>query len=141
MGRKQSLADRLRRFEEVCCPIHGLFMSQIGGWYYPEDRDPYTIVGCPRPDCNAGAMANSYDGPWELMPECTYLLDETLPLSVLKAQNRQGRHSDTLKPRNRIFGRKRRDDVITAACSYLGAQLLASITWFQEFGSFAKFGT
>lgn len=91
MGRKQSLADRLRRFNEGCCSIHGLFMGQIDGWYYPEDRDPYTVVGCPRRNCNAEAMANSYDGPWELMPKCAYLLDEALPPSVLKVQNRSGK--------------------------------------------------
>ncbi|MFL6211911.1 MAG: HNH endonuclease [Pyrinomonadaceae bacterium] len=51
-------------------------MSQIDGWFYPEDREPYTIVGCPRSDCEARATANSYEGPCELMPECVYLIDE-----------------------------------------------------------------
>jgi len=76
MSRKQSTSDRMRRLNQGRCPIHGTGMSQVDSWYYPADREPYTIVGCPRHDCDARAMANSYDGPWEIMPECLYLLDE-----------------------------------------------------------------
>jgi hypothetical protein len=76
MRRKQSTDERLNRLNQGCCPIHGSFMSQVDGWYYPEDREPYTIVGCSRRDCDARAMVDSYDGPWEIMPECAYLLDE-----------------------------------------------------------------
>ena len=76
MSKKQSLTDRLNRLNDGRCPIHGIWMSQVDGWYYPDDREPYTIVGCPRSDCEARAKANSFDGPWELLPECLYLLDE-----------------------------------------------------------------
>lgn len=77
MNRRQSLVDRINRLNNGCCPIHGLFMSQVDGWYYPDDREPYTIVGCPRNDCDAQARADSNNGPWEIMPDCAYLLDES----------------------------------------------------------------
>ncbi|MCB9490613.1 MAG: hypothetical protein H6674_00935 [Dehalococcoidia bacterium] len=40
-------------------------MPQIDGWYYPEDGANYTLVGCPRKDCEEAARAFSWDGPWE----------------------------------------------------------------------------
>ncbi len=76
MNQKQSSTERLNRLHEGRCPIHGLAMNQVDRWYYPKEREPYTIVGCGRGDCEVRAMANSYDGPWEIMPDCAYLLDE-----------------------------------------------------------------
>ncbi len=65
--KKQSVKDRRERFAKGLCPTHGLFMSQIDGWYHPSAGRDYTIVGCPRADCRIRARAYSYDGPWELM--------------------------------------------------------------------------
>jgi hypothetical protein len=83
MARKLSLADRLKRFNQGCCPIHGTFMSQIDSWYRDDDGKEFTIVGCPRKDCDARAKAYNFDGPWEIMPECSYLLEENLDISRL----------------------------------------------------------
>ena len=41
---RQSTADRLRRLNEGSCPVHGLWMGQVDGWFYPEDEPPYTVV-------------------------------------------------------------------------------------------------
>lgn len=118
MSRKQSLADRLHRFEQGCCPIHGLFMSQIDGWYYPEDWEPYTVVGCPRRDCEAQAKAHSRNGPWELMSACSYLLDETLPPSALATVSRPRQETHTPKAkRSDIWART------DGRCYYCGARL------------------
>lgn len=83
MPRKQSLSDRLKRLNQGCCPIHGLFMSQVDSWYYPKTGKPYTIVGCPRKNCNANARAYNFEGPWEILSDCAYLLDEILDFSLL----------------------------------------------------------
>jgi hypothetical protein len=63
-------------------------MSQIDSWYYPKGKKPYTIVGCPRKDCDAKAKAFDIDGPWEILPECAYLLDEELDFSRIPVANR-----------------------------------------------------
>lgn len=68
-------------------------MSQVDGWSYPEDREPYTIVGCGRRDCEARAMANSHDGPWEMMPECAYLCDERFTPPTQKRIRKEDRPS------------------------------------------------
>jgi len=84
MSRKLSLTDRLKRFTQGCCPIHGTFMSQIDSWYRDNDGKEFTIVGCPRKNCEAQAMAYSFDGPWKILPECSYLLEENLDISRLQ---------------------------------------------------------
>lgn len=83
MARKLSLEERLERFNKGCCPIHGIFMSQIDSWYYDGDGKEFTIVECPRKNCAAQAMAYSYDGPWKILPEYSYLLEENLDISLL----------------------------------------------------------
>ncbi len=87
MSRKQSQIERANRLKQGSCPIHGSFMNQIDSWYYPEHGEPYTIVGCSRRDCDAKAIAYSIDGPWRLLPECTYLISETDILPELPTQN------------------------------------------------------
>jgi hypothetical protein len=67
------------RLENGRCPVHGLWMSQIDSWYYPEDGVPFTLVGCPRGDCAIYARAYGFDGPWELPDEFASLLVDTLP--------------------------------------------------------------
>ena len=124
MSRKQSLADRLDRINHGRCPIHGLFMSQVNRWYYPANREPYTIVGCPRRDCNARAKANSYDGPWEILPECAHLLDESTSLPApLKRQ--QGVKASYLH-------KSTKEDIWTKTdgkCYYCGIELDFSTTF------------
>ena len=127
MSRRQSLADRSKRFGEGCCPIHGLFMSQIDRWYYPEDREPYTIVGCPRRECNAQAMAESYDGPWEIMPDCAYLLDEVLPPSILTTASRPKKVSWAPKPKKPAVWSK-----TEGKCYYCGLQLNWNTTFTKD---------
>lgn len=65
--KKQSVKDRRERVEKGCCPTHGLWMSQIDGWYRLKSGEEYTVVGCPRKDCRIRAKAYSPDGPWELL--------------------------------------------------------------------------
>ena len=64
---KQSVRDRKERLAKGCCPTHGLFMSQIDGWYQPRAGRQYTVVGCPRKECRIWAKAYSYEGPWLLL--------------------------------------------------------------------------
>lgn len=75
---KQSSSDRLQRLNRGCCPIHGIYMSQIDGWYVEDDGCHYTIVGCNRHDCKVSAKAYGIDGPWEILPDYAHLFDETL---------------------------------------------------------------
>ena len=121
MGRKQSLTDRLNRFSQGCCPIHGLFMSQIDRWYYPKDGNPYTVVGCPRQNCDARAKAYSFDGPWHLLLECEYLLDENLDLSRLPANTQVIR-----KKRSPRITREAILAKTNGQCYYCGVRLDAS---------------
>jgi hypothetical protein len=92
---KQTVADRQKRLDEGCCPIHGLGMGQVDVWYYivesppplgvpmteveilqsMEKRAVYTIVGCPRKDCGITAKASSPEGPAELTEKWAYLLE------------------------------------------------------------------
>jgi hypothetical protein len=65
MARRQSHADQERRLTEGRCPIHGLSMPQVDGWFIDDDGRQFTIVGCPRSDCDEHAKAYSIDGPWE----------------------------------------------------------------------------
>jgi len=58
-------------------------MSQIDSWYQDNAGKEFTIVGCPRKNCDAQAMAYSFDGPWKILPECSYLLEENLDVSRL----------------------------------------------------------
>lgn len=62
-NRKQSPKDKQRRLNEGRCPTHGLPMPQADGWFYPKNDDPYTVVGCPRKDCNIRAKAYDRNEP------------------------------------------------------------------------------
>jgi hypothetical protein len=74
MPKGQLVAARRERLAKGCCPLHGLGMSQVDGWYYPMHERPYTIVGCPYPQCEVQAKAFSIDGEWELLPQCAHLV-------------------------------------------------------------------
>lgn len=78
MPRQQSAADRRKRLGEGRCPVHGIFMPQVGGWSRRVggalDGKQVTIVECPRRDCSIQAYAAAPDGPWELLPEHDWLL-------------------------------------------------------------------
>ena len=71
---KQSKQDRELRLSIGGCPVHGIDMSQKS--WDQNNGNPYSIVECPRNDCDIRAKAYSYDGPWELMPEFEYLLQK-----------------------------------------------------------------
>jgi len=117
MKRKQSLPERLERLNKGCCPIHGSFMLQIDSWYYPEKGKPYTIVGCTRKNCEAKAIAYDFEGPWEISPDCGYLLDENIDLALLP-QNR--------KPEKRHYPRITRKQLLAKTnglCYYCGEKL------------------
>ena len=73
---KQSKQDRLRRLNKGRCPVHGTWMPQVGDWYPSDDNREYTIVGCPRRDCEILAYAWDYDGPWRIHPDFAYVIDE-----------------------------------------------------------------
>lgn len=84
MAKKQSKLDRLKRLNESRCPIHGLFMSQVGEHYIYSDPcntcgekkfiDQLYIVKCPRKNCDIKGVTESYDLPVQLLPEFLYLL-------------------------------------------------------------------
>lgn len=57
MPKGQSIDVQRKRLSEGCCPIHGLGMSQIDGWYYPKDGRGFTVVACSRRDCQLAALA------------------------------------------------------------------------------------
>jgi hypothetical protein len=44
-------------------------MSQVDGWYYPAEGGGFTIIGCPRDDCDIRAKAMSFYGPFELVED------------------------------------------------------------------------
>lgn len=52
--RRQSEMDHARRLARGSCPVHGLSMGQVDGWYVGRDGRDYTIVGCPRSDVPSG---------------------------------------------------------------------------------------
>lgn len=82
MTRKQSAKDRENRLSQGCCPIHGIPMPQADSWYTQEggtmNGKQYTIVECPRADCEIRAKAFHWEGPWELLPEWKHLLTENI---------------------------------------------------------------
>jgi hypothetical protein len=69
--RKQSVADRRQRLSEGRCPVHGLYMPQIGPWVGEE-----CLCGCPRDDCKIEVWMPAPDGPATLLPEWEHLLTE-----------------------------------------------------------------
>jgi hypothetical protein len=69
-------------------------------------------------------MADTYNGPWELVPECVYLLDETLPSSVLTMQNRSKRAARSPKAKKSDIWAK-----TEGRCYYCGLQLGWSTTF------------
>jgi hypothetical protein len=78
MPKGQSVAARRERCTKGRCPLHGLRLAQVDGWYYPRHGKPYTIVGCPHPQCEVQAKAFSIDGAWELLPHCAHLVRPAL---------------------------------------------------------------
>jgi hypothetical protein len=76
---KQKAQNRIERLKLGCCPVHGIYMSQIDSWYTDEKGKDYTIVGCPRRNCKIIAKAYSFDGPWSLPENLLALLDDSLP--------------------------------------------------------------
>ncbi|MEE9581065.1 MAG: hypothetical protein V3V74_07110 [Nitrosomonadaceae bacterium] len=77
MQNKQ-IAARLKRLNNGNCPIHGLWMSQVGSWVKKVggslDGADVCIVGCPRKKCKIRAWAADIDGPFEILDEFVYLL-------------------------------------------------------------------
>lgn len=85
MARRQSATDRIDRLNQGCCPVHGSWMSQVGGWCDVETDAPYTVVGCNRQNCDVRAKAYSADVSWKLLPEFTYILEgESTEASLLR---------------------------------------------------------
>ncbi len=78
--KKQSSSDRKRRLDQGCCPIHGIWMPQIGLNYLTYCKEcgapqkSEAVVGCPRKDCEIIALTPTIDGPWRLPKELEYLL-------------------------------------------------------------------
>lgn len=72
---RQSKLDRKQRLDEGRCPVHGHWMSQVDSWYEDEFGE-YTIVGCPTKNCGVRAKARSINGPWTLVSEVAYLLQQ-----------------------------------------------------------------
>lgn len=68
MPSSQSPEAQAERLDNGRCLIHGILMTQIGSWYEPIDgRAQYTIVGCPRRDCDQQAKSPRSE-PLELVP-------------------------------------------------------------------------
>ena len=60
----QSEAAQNARLDRGCCPIHGIGMGQIAGWWHPLDGPSFTLVACGRKDCDVICKAS---GPEEIM--------------------------------------------------------------------------
>jgi len=107
---KQSPDDRRKRLEHGDCPIHGLFMSQIGPWITDHRTGAHYFIGiCGRKDCHILVRQYNSDevtGHWsdgkpihglrgELLPEWEYLLepggDEGADVEVCREANRKYR--------------------------------------------------
>ena len=110
---KQSRADRLLRLSEGRCPVHGLRMPRVDKWYFVDtdepdidwdedsaDRETYTIFGCPRKDCGIKAKASSFDGPWELLEEWKYLLNDSENMETLMSERSYERKNCSLRKRH-----------------------------------------
>jgi len=70
------------RMKHGACPIHGIGMSQvIGNWYrFPDSDTQFTIVGCPRKDCDVHGIQADILGP-------VTLLYEDVPVIALECGN------------------------------------------------------
>ena len=101
---KQSIADRLLRLSEGRCPIHGIPMMPVDGWYWSdtgesihyskgwEGRISYSIAKCERRDCNITAITYGLNGPCELTDEWKYLVqgtDNVIPFPNRKQANKE----------------------------------------------------
>src|SRR5215813_7065645 len=71
---KQSPADRMKRLQNGCCPIHNIYFSQ--GYMQEQDGVYYSFNVCPRKDCSIGVYC--YDvcgaGPWDLHAQFSHLI-------------------------------------------------------------------
>jgi hypothetical protein len=57
--RGQSREAQELRLKRGACPVHGLYMTQVGCWRrYREER---TMVSCPRVDCGIAAASRGPD--------------------------------------------------------------------------------
>lgn len=67
-----------KRLSEGRCPIHGLGMGQITGWFdeITKEQRNYTIVADGRKDCEFCAKAYSIDGPYEPHNETKSVVSE-----------------------------------------------------------------
>src|SRR4051794_26306544 len=64
----QSWEAQEERLRNGCCPIHGLVLTQVGTWYKRPAADrEFTIVACPRKDCDVHAMQSDPAGLCELL--------------------------------------------------------------------------
>ncbi len=72
---KQSREDRLRRLNRGGCPIHGIPMGQVDVWYESPKGD-YTIVACPRGDCNIKAKMYLNE-QCELLSQFSNIIEDT----------------------------------------------------------------
>ena len=54
-----------KRLSENRCPVHGLFMSQVGLTPIVDGRQEF-ITACPRKDCGIEAITPGPDGPARL---------------------------------------------------------------------------
>ena len=72
---RQSKQDRLRRLNEGRCPVHGIWMPQVGNpeTYQGIER---VLVGCPRRDCAILAYAQDVDGPRQIHPDFEAVISE-----------------------------------------------------------------
>lgn len=104
MPADQSVAARKKRFyEHGGCPIHGGVMSQADGWYEGDSWGDYTIVGCSRNACTVEAIAFSFMGPWELLPQHAQLLvpPEKCDDATMAAESATAHHELPRKSRSR----------------------------------------
>jgi len=52
-------------------------MTQVDDWFPDGDGDRYTIVGCPRKDCEILVLAwDEYSGPYRMHEDFEYVIDE-----------------------------------------------------------------
>lgn len=78
---KQSVEERLRRFNQRLCPIHGTGLEPISSWFIDGYGRVFINVECPRRDCEVSGRVYR-DGGYLLDSEHAHLVNQA-PLDPL----------------------------------------------------------
>lgn len=80
---KQQVSHRLERLRKGCCPVHGLFMNQVGNAM--QGGQHVYVVACPRRDCSIQGTALETPGAVTLQRIDQHLLRTSRSLTKRKS--------------------------------------------------------